>query len=240
MRVRPVLPLAHGEGAPNMALDAQGKQEMEELYRVAQQFGLTPTKTQPNALAILRGCAARQAQAAASTVTTPPAPPPEAAPPAPEALPHNPSATIDNVDISTSPTEKSSPKRQPSPAEEEQPRKHRRRQRSRAADWTTLHSADTKEEARTWMHKNTTTNMVWVYATGKHATVFQCAEHADCSFRCKVSKAQVRVPVPRVRCPVNSCYDTFCEPCGVLVCTCVQGYVQPGNVSSKFCCSFFG
>ena len=36
MRVRPVLPLAHGEGAPNMALDAQGKQEMEELYRFAQ------------------------------------------------------------------------------------------------------------------------------------------------------------------------------------------------------------
>ena len=132
--MRPVLPLAHGEGAPNMALDAQGKQEMEELYRVAQQFGLTPTKTQPNAVAILRGCAARQAQAAASTMTTPPSPPPEAAPPAPEALPHNPSATIDNVDISTSRTEKSSPKRQPSPAEEEQPRKHRRRQRSRAAD----------------------------------------------------------------------------------------------------------
>ena len=178
------------------------------------------------------------ARAAASTMTTPPAPPPEAAPPAPEALPHNPSATIDNVDISTSRTEKSSPKRQPSSADEEQPRKHRRRQRSRAADWTTLHSADTKEEARTWMHKNTTTNMVWVYATGNHATVFKCAEHADCSFRCKVSKAQVRVP--RVRCPVNSCYDTFCEPCGVLVCTCVQGYVQPGNVSSKFCCSVFG
>ena len=87
VRVRPVLPLAHGEGAPNMALDAQGKQEMEELYRVAQQFGLTPTKYQPNAVAILRGCLARQAQATAGTMTTPPAPPPEAAPPAPEAPP---------------------------------------------------------------------------------------------------------------------------------------------------------
>ena len=65
---------AHGEGAPNMALDAQGKQEMEELHRVAQQFGLTPTKYQPNAVAILRGCVARQAQATAGTMTTPPAP----------------------------------------------------------------------------------------------------------------------------------------------------------------------
>ena len=170
-------------------------------------------------------------------MTTPSAPPPEAAPPAPAALPNNPSASVDNVDISTSPTEKSPPKRKRSPAEEEQPDKRPRRKRSRAADWTTLHSADTKKEARTWMHKNTTTNMVWEYSSS-NGTVSKCAEHADCSFRCKVSKAQVRVP--RVRCPVNSCYDTFCEPCGVLVCTCVQGYVQPGNVSSKFCCSFFG
>ena len=172
-------------------------------------------------------------------MTTPPAPPPEAAPPAPEALPHNPSATIDNVDIYTSRTEKSSPKRQPSPAEEEQPRKHRRRQRSRAADWTTLHSADTKEEARTWMHKNTTTNMVWVYATGNHATVFKCAEHADCSFRCKISKAQVRVPVPKVRCPVNSCYDTFANPVGFLFALACKVTYNRGMSPPVFAAHFF-
>ena len=229
---------AHGEGAPNMALDAQGKQEMEELHRVAQQFGLTPTKYQPNAVAILRGCVARQAQATAGTMTTPPAPPPEAAPPAPEALPHNPSATVDNVDISTSPTEKSPPKRKRSPAEEEQPGKRTRRKRSRAADWTTLHSADTKKEARTWMHKNTTTNMVWEYSSS-NGTVSKCAEHADCSFRCKISKAQVRVPVPKVRCPVNSCYDTFANPVGFLFALACKVTYNRGMSPPVFAAHFF-
>ena len=64
---------------------------------------------------------------------------------------------------------------------------------SRKRKWELIHVADSRDNARAWMHKNSETTLVWKCSINSNqGTAYRCKDHERCPHQTKVFKPKVR------------------------------------------------